>query len=235
MGSLTELRKELNEIDGELLQLFVRRMAVVEQVAQVKGKSGGAVFVPEREREILQGVGEKLPSELKAYGKALFRTVLRLSRARQYELNLPQFSLEKGADRQDPHDPRGEQLFPDTAETLEHVLRNRLYIQKALIKSSGERFFVLGPQLSLPAPCQNALVFLVSSGGSQDLQLLVNTLHDLGFQITKLEFSEASLAAEFAASVEQSQQVDRALVQLEQELQGLRLLGWYSREPITAP
>lgn len=235
MGSLTELRKELNRIDGELLQLFVQRMAVVEQVAQVKVESGGAIFVPEREREILQGIDEKLPPALKAYGHTLFKTVLRLSRARQYELNLPtQPWLDPPTDQGNGQSAPGEQLFPETAETLEYALRNELYIQKALSKSSGERFFVLGQQLTLPAPGQEARVLLMSSGASEDLQLLVNTLNDLGFTITKLEFSEASFVAEFAASLGQSQEVGRALFQLEQELKDLRLLGWYTREQIAS-
>ena len=41
---LGKIREEIDAIDGQLLPLFLRRMACTEQVAQVKQEAGAPVF-----------------------------------------------------------------------------------------------------------------------------------------------------------------------------------------------
>lgn len=50
---LKELRKEIDEIDDEILKLLDKRMKVVKEVGKVKLKSNVAIYHPKREKEIL--------------------------------------------------------------------------------------------------------------------------------------------------------------------------------------
>ena len=53
---LENLRNEIDQIDQDLVQLFVKRMQIAEQVADIKKANNMPIYVPTREREILQKV-----------------------------------------------------------------------------------------------------------------------------------------------------------------------------------
>ena len=59
---LGELRDEIDQIDSQLLPLFLRRMACSQRVAQLKGEAGMPVFAPQREQAILEPPRCTLPS-----------------------------------------------------------------------------------------------------------------------------------------------------------------------------
>jgi monofunctional chorismate mutase len=80
---LQDLRRELDEIDRELLRLFCRRMAVVEEIGAYKMREGLHVADPEREKQILERILQESPEELKDESAALYTTILELSRAKQ--------------------------------------------------------------------------------------------------------------------------------------------------------
>ena len=84
--TLEELRKQIDEIDDRLIRDFTDRMAVVEQIAAVKGQTGKAVLDPARERQKLADVAAKLPPELEQSGYALWSMLFELSRSRQSAL-----------------------------------------------------------------------------------------------------------------------------------------------------
>lgn len=82
---LGDIRKEIDEIDAQLLPLFVSRMKCSERVAEIKRKAGLPVLNAAREQEILDRVREQGG----AYGEsaaALYAAVMAVSRARQHEL-----------------------------------------------------------------------------------------------------------------------------------------------------
>ena len=54
MQTLDELRQKIDLIDDKLLKLLNKRMRVVQQVGEFKQKSGGAIYRPEREKNIIQ-------------------------------------------------------------------------------------------------------------------------------------------------------------------------------------
>lgn len=83
-AGLARFREEINSIDTQLLQLFAQRMRLAEQVAAHKKKSGDKVYAPRREQEMLAALPAALPGWEK-YSPILMRTLLRLSRRRQYE------------------------------------------------------------------------------------------------------------------------------------------------------
>ena len=53
---LKELRKNIDEIDRELVDLFVRRMSISAEVAEYKREVGMPVLDPARERALLERV-----------------------------------------------------------------------------------------------------------------------------------------------------------------------------------
>lgn len=53
MKSLQECRDAIDLLDDEILTLLNRRMSVVEEVGRIKNASGGAIYRPEREKEII--------------------------------------------------------------------------------------------------------------------------------------------------------------------------------------
>ena len=54
--NLEECRKEIDIIDKELVELFVKRMNVAKSVAEYKKETGKAVYDSERERKLLEKV-----------------------------------------------------------------------------------------------------------------------------------------------------------------------------------
>lgn len=84
---ITELRSEIDKIDDELLKLFCARMEISAQVADYKRERNLPIFVPAREREILQAVGQKASAELAGYARSLYSTIFELSRSYQAKRN----------------------------------------------------------------------------------------------------------------------------------------------------
>jgi chorismate mutase/prephenate dehydratase len=83
-----ELRKSIDNIDGKLLELFLERMSLSEQVAQYKRGKGLPLTDRAREREILEHIMKRSPG-LEQYAYSLFKMIIEMSKARQAELNKP--------------------------------------------------------------------------------------------------------------------------------------------------
>ena len=79
---LNELRTQIDEIDSKLLDLFLRRMDLSKNIAEVKARDGLPILNKEREREILRRVSER-SGEYELYTHRLFSTVFELSRTYQ--------------------------------------------------------------------------------------------------------------------------------------------------------
>ena len=77
---LTALRREIDSIDDELIQLFVKRMDVCAQVADYKKKNNLPVLMPARELEKLEDVARKAGPEMADYAKQLYALLFQLSR-----------------------------------------------------------------------------------------------------------------------------------------------------------
>ena len=87
---LSEVRSQLDQIDAELLSLFVKRMELIDIVADIKQKdTSRPVYDPVRERAILMRVRENAGTEYGGAAHQLFRTILELSRARQAARLIP--------------------------------------------------------------------------------------------------------------------------------------------------
>ena len=88
---LSELRTELTNIDGELMEIFNRRMAISERVGQYKKRNAGrTVYDAKREDEVIELACQRSDSELKGQVNGLMKTILRTSRERQYAILMPE-------------------------------------------------------------------------------------------------------------------------------------------------
>lgn len=87
MIDLLECRKEIDEIDAQILHLFEKRMKVCENVAEYKIRTGKKVLDPERERTKLNVLSQKAQGKFEAQGiQELFQQIMAISRKRQYQL-----------------------------------------------------------------------------------------------------------------------------------------------------
>lgn len=84
---ISELRGEIDKIDAELLKLFCARMDISAQVADYKQAHNLPIFVPAREREILQNMAQKAGPEMAGYVRSLYSTIFELSRSYQSKRN----------------------------------------------------------------------------------------------------------------------------------------------------
>lgn len=84
---LNELRNQIDEIDQELVKLFVKRMSVSSKVADCKKANNMPIHVPAREREILKDVAEKAGPEMANYARVLYSLMFELSRSYQSKRN----------------------------------------------------------------------------------------------------------------------------------------------------
>ena len=85
-ADLSEARREIDRIDGELVQLLVRRLDTVAAVAAAKRTSGKPVNDPKREREILSRIGAEVPPEYESAAHLIFSTLFAVSKRRQREI-----------------------------------------------------------------------------------------------------------------------------------------------------
>lgn len=80
---LSEIRKEIDEIDAQLLPLFIKRMDCAKEVAAVKKRDGTPVYNPEREKQILDRIAAKA-GEYGGAARIVYSTIISESRALQH-------------------------------------------------------------------------------------------------------------------------------------------------------
>lgn len=83
--TLEEIRSEIDEIDAELLPLFLRRMNCAEKVAEIKKGTGRAVFDPVREKKILDDAAAKA-GDYSGEARILYSAMMAMSRAAQHRM-----------------------------------------------------------------------------------------------------------------------------------------------------
>ncbi len=82
---IDEIRKEIDVIDDQIVDLFNKRMEISSRIAAQKAQDGKAVSDKSREREILEKVRAKAGS-LERYANTLYNTIFSLSKSYQNEL-----------------------------------------------------------------------------------------------------------------------------------------------------
>jgi len=92
---INELRKEIDEIDTEFVNLFTKRMQLSAKVAAYKKANNLPIYVPARERAILKDVAEKAGPEMANYTRVLYSMLFELSRSYQSKCNTAHTELYK--------------------------------------------------------------------------------------------------------------------------------------------
>ncbi len=80
---LNDYRKQLDDIDAQLLKLFAERMDIASEIACWKKENNLPVLDLRREQQKLRKVEEQSPEDLADYSFMLFSFLLELSRSRQ--------------------------------------------------------------------------------------------------------------------------------------------------------
>ena len=86
VNSLSECRKEIDEIDSRLLELLERRIRVAESVARYKIENDMKVFDEGRERAVLEDVAARCPEDVRAEIAGTFDGIMNMSKLHQYRL-----------------------------------------------------------------------------------------------------------------------------------------------------
>lgn len=85
MRDLNEIRKDINEIDDKLLELYKRRMDCAEEVGYYKKEKNIPILNEKREEDILNKIEEN-GGKYGASARMLYSTIMELSRALQYNI-----------------------------------------------------------------------------------------------------------------------------------------------------
>lgn len=87
MRDLADSRKEIDEIDSEIVKLFEKRMGICRDVAGFKLKTGKPVLDRQRELDKIQVLKKKASNNFYAHGvEELFEQIMAMSRKMQYKL-----------------------------------------------------------------------------------------------------------------------------------------------------
>ena len=110
---LSKIRENIDVIDDEIAQLYAKRMNLVKQVSEAKKQSGKAVNDPDRERNILLRVTDKVGEDIQVYLKRVFETMFETSKA--YQTMNAEYKSEIGEKIKDALN-KGEINFPVKAK-----------------------------------------------------------------------------------------------------------------------
>lgn len=84
---LKESRQKIDEIDKELVELFQKRMEVSVEVANYKRQTGKKIYDKEREKQILEKLGNMAKDDFNRKGvQELYTQIMSISRKLQYGL-----------------------------------------------------------------------------------------------------------------------------------------------------
>ena len=86
MKDLSKCREEIDKIDSELILLLEKRMRVAEGVAKYKLDNDMKVFDEERERAVLNKIGERSPEDIREKLVGTYDGIMNMSKLHQYEL-----------------------------------------------------------------------------------------------------------------------------------------------------
>ena len=109
---LNDYRKQIDDIDRQLLALFGQRMEVAAAIAAYKKEHDLPVLDGKREREKLLDVAAKTPDDLKDYAVSLYSLLFELSRSHQTRMLGTNTALTEQIARAIENTPK---LFPGSA------------------------------------------------------------------------------------------------------------------------
>lgn len=109
---IKEIRAKIDAIDTKMVDLYKQRMEAVNEVSEYKRANKLPVYDSERERNLLNRVGEQAGSEYEGGVRAMFQTVMESSRAYQHHKANTQSTLSQ---KMDAAVDSTDKLFPPKA------------------------------------------------------------------------------------------------------------------------
>lgn len=82
--TLEEIRVEIDAVDSQIKPLFLRRMECSRQVAEAKAESGGNVYVPEREKIVVNGRSSDVDGSVRDEYVTFLKHLMSVGRRYQY-------------------------------------------------------------------------------------------------------------------------------------------------------
>ncbi len=80
---LNIFRNKINEIDEQIIELFVERMRITANIAEAKAAQNLPILDSSREKAVLQYVKKKAGKEFEGYAETLYQTVFNVSKSYQ--------------------------------------------------------------------------------------------------------------------------------------------------------
>ena len=109
---LNEIRKEIDAIDSEIVELYKKRMTLSANVAEYKRANNMPVLDSSRERALLNKVSELSGEEFEEYTRTLYSTILDLSRSYQHKILGNTSALYSSIEKAVENTPK---IFPECA------------------------------------------------------------------------------------------------------------------------
>lgn len=116
---LEDIRRNIDRVDTQIRSLFVERMGLAEQVAQVKAETDDEIYKPEREKTIIDRQSKDMDPHLVMEYRALVKRIMEVSRKYQYRRTL---------ELRDCFPFAYETQEPEIRESRTAVLRKDLYL-----------------------------------------------------------------------------------------------------------
>ncbi|MEI8199891.1 MAG: type II 3-dehydroquinate dehydratase [Eubacteriales bacterium] len=88
-AELSELRKQISQVDVELMNIFNRRMDLAEEIAHTKIHSKTSVYDARREAEVSDMARRRAGDDMATRVDSLMKTMMRISREKQYDILMP--------------------------------------------------------------------------------------------------------------------------------------------------
>ena len=83
LKGLDEVRQEIDRVDDRLKEMFLKRMELVDRVAEIKSGSRNAVYQPGRETAMIERLTEGVDTRFVEEYAEFLRQILRLSKEYQ--------------------------------------------------------------------------------------------------------------------------------------------------------
>jgi len=109
---IKDYRKKIDELDDDILELFLKRMAVSDEIAGYKKEHNLAVINKGREREILSRISNNAGPDFARYARMMFSNIFEISRSHQrqcMDIDSPLSEMIRNAQKTSPA------VFPDTS------------------------------------------------------------------------------------------------------------------------
>lgn len=89
MASLSDLRKKIDQVDKDLIELLSQRGQLAHEIGQIKHKAGKAIFVPSREKKIYDRLAQLNKGPYKTESLiSIFREIISATRSLEAPLKI---------------------------------------------------------------------------------------------------------------------------------------------------